>query len=78
MNKLFYVFVVYMMSLGVAQAQPGRQIVDEASLPGKRSELNVRNAIYPRILPDNRVEFKIKAPEARKLQIDLGKKYDIK
>ncbi len=78
MNRLFYVFVVHLMCLGITQAQSGRQVVDEASLPGKRSELNVRSAMYPRILPDNRVEFKIKAPEARKMQIDLGKKYDMK
>jgi enterochelin esterase-like enzyme len=38
---------------------------------------NVRNAKYPQILPDNRVVFKVKAPEALKVQIDLGKKYDM-
>jgi enterochelin esterase family protein len=32
---------------------------------------------YPKILPDNRVVFRIKAPEAHKLQIDLAKKYDL-
>lgn len=79
MNKLFYILFVYiMMCLGIVQAQPNRQIRDETSLSGRRSSLNVRGAIYPRILPDNRVEFKIKAPEAQKIQIDLGKKYDLK
>ncbi|MDE6741166.1 MAG: esterase [Muribaculaceae bacterium] len=50
---------------------------DESSLPGKRAPLNVRNARYPRLLPDNRMEFKVKAPDAKKVQIDLGSKYDL-
>ncbi len=50
---------------------------DESTLPGKRGTLNVRNAQYPRLLPDNRMEFKVKAPNAQKVQIDLGKKYDL-
>lgn len=44
---------------------------------GTPAETNIRNAKYPQILPDNRVIFKIKAPEAVKVQIDLGKKYDM-
>ena len=28
-------------------------------------------------LPGNRIEFKIKAPDAQKVQIDLGRKYDL-
>lgn len=50
---------------------------DESALPGKRGILNVRSAQYPRLLPDNRMEFKVKAPNAKKVQIDLGKKYDL-
>ncbi len=50
---------------------------DESALPGKRGILNVRSAAYPRLLPDNRMEFKVKAPDAKKVQIDLGKKYDL-
>ncbi|WP_417940495.1 alpha/beta hydrolase-fold protein [Flavobacterium sp. RS13.1] len=44
---------------------------------GTQAETNIRNAKYPQILPDNRVVFKVKAPEATKVQIDLGKKYDL-
>ncbi len=47
------------------------------SLLGTPASTNVRNAKYPQILPDNRVVFRIKAPEAQKVQIDLGKKYDM-
>ncbi len=44
---------------------------------GTPASTNVRNAQYPQILPDNRVVFKVKAPNAQKVQIDLGKKYDM-
>ena len=37
---------------------------------------NVRSAEYPRILPDLRVTLRIKAPEAKTVQFDLGKRYD--
>ncbi|MDE6638422.1 MAG: esterase [Muribaculaceae bacterium] len=53
------------------------QMPDESGLPGKRGILNVRSAQYPRLLPYNRMEFKVKAPNAQKVQIDLGKKYDL-
>jgi enterochelin esterase-like enzyme len=36
---------------------------------------NVRGAEYPRITPDLRVIFRIKAPEAQKVEFDLGKRY---
>ncbi len=44
---------------------------------GAPAATNVRNAAYPQITPDSRVTFNIKAPEAKKVQIDLGKKYDL-
>lgn len=47
------------------------------SILGLPLSTNVRNAKYPQILPDSRVMFKIKAPDAQKVQIDLGKKYDL-
>ncbi|MEZ5041239.1 MAG: alpha/beta hydrolase-fold protein [Saprospiraceae bacterium] len=47
------------------------------SILGSPAASNVRNAQYPQILPDNRVIFRIKAPEAQKVQINLGKKYDL-
>ena len=61
-----------------AIAQPGRNALAESELPGSRGILNVRSAQYPRLLPDNRMEFRIKAPEANKVQVDLGKLYDLK
>lgn len=44
---------------------------------GIPASTNVRNAKYPQILPDNRVIFRIKAPDAQSVQIDLVKKYDL-
>ncbi len=44
---------------------------------GTAAATNVRNSKYPQVLPDSRVVFRMKAPEAQKLQIDLGKKYDM-
>ena len=47
------------------------------SVLGTPAATNIRNGKYPQILPDNRVIFKVKAPAAQKVQIDLGKKYDM-
>lgn len=44
---------------------------------GTPAATNIRNGKYPQIFPDNRVEFRVKAPNALKVQIDLGKKYDM-
>jgi enterochelin esterase-like enzyme len=44
---------------------------------GRPAETNVRSAKYPQVLPDGRAIFRLKAPEAQKVQLDLGKKYDM-
>lgn len=44
---------------------------------GVPASTNVPGREYPKILPDNRVVFQINAPDAKSLQIDLGKKYDM-
>jgi enterochelin esterase-like enzyme len=44
---------------------------------GAPASTNVRGADYPQILADHRVIFHVKAPDAQKVQIDLGKKYDL-
>jgi len=50
---------------------------DKISNAGRPAETNVRSARYPQILPDGHAVFRIKAPEAQKVQLDLGKKYDM-
>ena len=47
------------------------------NIMGTPASTNVPGAQYPQIFSDNRVAFRIKAPEAQKVQIDLGKKYDM-
>ena len=44
---------------------------------GRPAESNVRSAKYPQVLPDGRAIFRIKAPEAQKVQLDLVRKYDM-
>jgi len=44
---------------------------------GAPASSNVRSAQYPQISADHRVTFRIKAPEAQKMQIDLVRKYDM-
>ncbi len=48
-----------------------------SSLVGTPASTNVRGAKYPQILSDGRAIFRIKAPEANKIQLDLHKKYDM-
>ena len=56
-------------SIGFAKAQ-----LKENSIPAPTN--NNQNQC-PCIMPDNSVVFQVKAPNAQKLQIDLGKKYDM-
>jgi enterochelin esterase-like enzyme len=44
---------------------------------GSPASTNVRSAKYPQVLPDNRVVFRVKAPDAQRVQIDLVKKYEL-
>jgi enterochelin esterase-like enzyme len=44
---------------------------------GAPAATNIRSAKYPQILPDHRVIFGIKAPDAKKVQVDLVRKYDM-
>ncbi|MBN2274226.1 MAG: esterase [Bacteroidales bacterium] len=52
-------------------------IFEKISNAGRPAVSNVRSAKYPQILPDGRAVFRIKAPEAQKIQLDLVKKYDM-
>jgi enterochelin esterase-like enzyme len=47
------------------------------SIMGVPASTNMRRAKYPQILPDSRAIFRIKAPDAQKVQLDLVKKYDM-
>lgn len=73
-----YIFLLFIASIFATSLNAQFfQKPNESELTGKRGPLNVRNATYPRLLSDNRMEFRVKAPDAQKVQIDLGRKYDL-
>lgn len=57
--------------------QPDPATFPTLTVLGFPASTNVRSAKYPQILPDNRVVFRLKAPDAQKVQIDLVRKYDM-
>jgi Enterochelin esterase and related enzymes len=50
---------------------------DKINNVGRPAESNIRSAKYPQIFPDGRAVFRVNAPESNKVQLDLGKKYDM-
>src|SRR5574344_587316 len=68
MKKLFLILSVFLLN-SVAFAQ-------NEEMPFKATT-TISSSQYPRILSGNRVEFQIKAPNAQKVQLDLGKVYDM-
>lgn len=48
------------------------------STNGVPASSNIGQGRYPRILPDNRVVFQVPAPNAGKVQINLGRLYDMR
>ncbi len=44
---------------------------------GAPATTNIRSAEYPQVFPDHRVSFRLKAPAAASVQVDLGKKYEM-
>jgi enterochelin esterase-like enzyme len=45
---------------------------------GTPASTNIPGQKYPQIMPDNKVVFRVKAPDAHALQMDLGRKYEMK
>jgi enterochelin esterase-like enzyme len=71
MKLLARLFAVTLSAVALLRA-------DEPAAPvlaGVPASTNVRGAVYPRILPDNRVVFRAKAPNAQKVQFSVGKTY---
>ena len=44
---------------------------------GTPAPSNVRGSKYPQIMPDGSALFRLRAPDAQKVQLDLAKKYDM-
>ena len=74
MEKRLILLVTFLSVVMIAMAQPVS--VSDSSV-SVRSEYCVRGAQVPRITPAHRAQFKVVAPEAKLVQIDLGKKYDL-
>jgi RNase P/RNase MRP subunit p29 len=74
-KKIIPLMLIALFMHVVSNAQnikPGNQAVDSV-----RAATNIRTAKYPLILPNHHVVFHVKAPDAQKVQVDLGKKYDL-
>jgi hypothetical protein len=54
-----------------------RSRFNKYSLVGTPAPTNIRGVKYPQIMPDGSAVFRVKAPEAQKVQLDLAKKYDM-
>jgi len=74
MRKLFLSLFAFMLFAAVCHSQG---TAPQTAAPGVPSSANLNAAQYPRVLDDNRVVFRLKAPEALKVQVDCGKKYDM-
>jgi enterochelin esterase-like enzyme len=61
--------LLVILAAGLCPGQPA----DE----GKPASTNVMGAEYPKIHADLSVTFRIKAPDAKKVQVDLGKPWDM-
>lgn len=83
--KTKVLFLLFLFLLGLTSWAGNNESQDPQSESPAKDDLsqgvpastNVIGAEFPKIMPDNRVAFRIKAPEAQKVQIDLGKKYDM-
>lgn len=72
MKHLSILMLMFALVCGVNNAQNIDLYKDS-----KPASTNVQGAEFPRIDAMNRVVFRIKAPEAQKVQVDLAKKYDM-
>jgi len=70
MRKLTY--FLFLLSAICFQAK-----AQDSNASGAPATTNIRGSKYPLILPNHHVVFRIKAPDAQKVQIDLGRKYDL-
>jgi len=66
--------VVVLAACGGKQQQVAGIGIEPGETPSKQG---VRGREFPQILPGNRVAFRVKAPGAKQVQIDLGKLYDM-
>jgi enterochelin esterase-like enzyme len=68
LKKITLIVSVVVNTLNYSFAQSPEKIIPET---------NIGQSEYPCILSDNRVMFQVRAPQAHKVQIDLGRLYDM-
>lgn len=73
MKATFIAFSTLFLIVNLAAAT----LVAQEPSTSRPASTNVPGAEYPRIDDQQRVTFRLKAPEAQKVQIDLGKKFDM-
>lgn len=67
-----HISILFLTALSLAGVFAAGQSQQPEGVPASS---NVKDAVYPRILPDLRVVFRIHAPEAKSVVFDLGKSY---
>src|SRR5436190_5332601 len=65
MKKNFFAVILFFISISVGYAQ------------NIRPTSNIGNNEYPQVTSDLRIVFRVNAPHAQKVQISLGKMYDL-
>jgi len=73
MKKIIYSIWLLLLTAGVICMGQSVQFPDNS----KPASSNVRGALYPRVTPDFRAVFQVKAPDAQKVQIKLGTTWDM-
>ena len=61
-------------SLSAQSIMAPREPMPEGSMP---MATNINQFSYPRLMPDGSILFRLRAQEASRVQVDLGKKYDM-
>jgi len=68
MKKIILTLAAAIITMGFIHAQ---------EIEGIAAPTNINPNGYPRILSGNRIAFNIKAPQAQKIQVSIGKTYDL-
>ncbi len=68
MKKIIFTLATAIIGIGFVHAQ---------QIEGIAAPTNINPNGYPRILNGNRIAFNIKAPQAQKIQVSIGKTYDL-
>jgi enterochelin esterase-like enzyme len=76
MKNLVIVFCLLLL-FGLEAMSQENTAPDPDLSGGVPAATNIRGAQFPLILPNHQVVFRIKVPDAQKVQIELGKKYDL-